>query len=91
MAKKGLLFAAVLLLLTAGRSFAGANCFTIEDSDQRALCRALATKSIGNCTAIADYALRQSCRARLSSQPSHCNSITSQWERQKCLDEAKRK
>ena len=83
--------AAALVFLTASNGAASASCFTIEDPDQRALCRALATKSVGNCTAISDYSLRQSCRARLSSQPSHCNSITSQWERQKCRDEADRK
>ncbi len=82
---------AVLLLGPAPAAFAAASCFTIEDADQRALCRALQTKSAGNCTAISDYALRQSCRARLTSQPSHCNSITSGWERQKCRDEAERK
>lgn len=91
MGSKHLMSAAVVVLLSAGTALAAANCFTIEDSDQRALCRALATKSVGNCTAISDYALRQSCRARLSSRPSHCNGIASQWERQKCLDEAGRK
>jgi hypothetical protein len=83
--------AAAFFQLTASNVGAGASCFTIEDPDQRALCRALETKSVGNCTAISDYALRQTCRARLASQPSHCNTITSQWERKKCLDEAERK
>jgi hypothetical protein len=82
--------AAGVLFLTASHGPAAASCFTIEDPDQRALCRAIQTKSVGNCTAISDYSLRQSCRARLASQPAHCNSITSQWERQKCRDEAGR-
>ena len=82
--------ATVLLLLVYAPAGAASNCFTIEDPDQRALCRALATRSAGNCSVISDYALRQSCRARLTSQPSHCNSVTSEWEREKCRDEAAR-
>lgn len=81
----------LLVAAAAAPARAGVSCFTIEDPDQRAYCRALQTKSAGNCSTISDYSLRQSCRARLSSNPSHCNSVTSQWERKKCQDEANRK
>lgn len=71
-------------------SLAGANCSTIDDADQRALCRAMATNSVGQCSFIGDYALRQQCRVRLGASSNSCNTITDQWKRQKCLDEAKR-
>lgn len=73
---------------------AASNCWTIQDADQRAYCRARQTRSAGNCSAIGDYALRQTCRARLASPgkgSSQCNSISNAWEREKCRDEAARR
>lgn len=82
--------AALILLLLPATAHAGVSCSTIDDPDQRALCRAQQTNSVGNCTAISDSSLRASCRARLTGKPNNCNTIWSSWERQKCLDEARR-
>ncbi len=76
------------LVLTPVVASAGVTCSTINDPDQRALCRAIATGSVGQCTAIADYALRQQCRVRLGAGVNSCNTITNAWERQKCKDAA---
>ncbi len=81
--------AALTLLPAAAR--AETSCFTIKDPDQRAYCRAIASKSVGDCSVISDFTLRQTCRARFespSSPGSSCNSITTAWERQKCRDTA---
>lgn len=86
------LAAALALVLVAAPSLAGAaaNCWTIEDPDQRAYCRAVATNSAGQCSAISDFSLRQTCRARLQANPTPCNSLTSEWERQECRRQAGR-
>lgn len=84
----------IALALLPAQALAASNCWTIQDPDQRAYCRALQTKSAGNCTPIADYALRQTCRARLAAPgkgASQCNAIQNSWERQKCRDEAARR
>jgi len=80
-------FLLVMLLAPAG-AMAGVSCFTITDPDQRALCRATQSRSVGDCGAISDYALRQQCRVRQGASKSTCNGITDQWERQKCRDES---
>lgn len=81
--------AVLLLLLLPRTASAGVSCWTIEDPDQRALCRATATRSRGNCSTISDYALRKQCEAGTGAPPSVCNSITDQWEREKCKAAAK--
>lgn len=83
---------ALATVLVAGPSLAraGTNCWTIEDPDQRAYCRAVATGSAGQCSAISDFSLRQTCRARLQANPYSCNSLTSEWERQECRRQAGR-
>lgn len=84
--------AALALVFAAAPSLAGAaaNCWTIEDPDQRAYCRAVATNSVGQCSAISDFSLRQTCRARLQANPSSCNSLTGEWKRQECRRQAGR-
>ncbi len=82
---------ALMLLLVPTAATAGTACWTIEDPDQRAYCRAQQSSSAGDCTTISDHALRQTCRARVTSNPNPCNSVTGQWERQKCRDEAARR
>jgi len=79
----------ITLVLAAAPAAAGTSCFTIEDPDQRALCRATETRSRGNCAAISDYALRKQCEVRTGAPTSACNAITDQWERQQCRDAEK--
>lgn len=79
---------ALVLLLSPAAATAGVSCFTITDPDQRALCRASQTHSVGDCSVISDYALRQQCRVKQGASKSTCNGITDQWEREKCQDEA---
>lgn len=71
---------------TAG---AGASCWTIDDPDQRAYCRAIETNSAGQCSAIADFSLRETCRVRVGANPDRCKGLRSEWERQKCRDAGK--
>ena len=82
---------ALLLVLLAAPASAGVSCWTIDDPDERAYCRATQTGSQGDCTAISDFARRKQCQARTGGSASVCNGITDQWERQKCKDEANRK
>lgn len=70
---------------------AGTSCFTVEDPDQRAYCRAVNTRSVGNCSAISDYSLRQTCRARLSASKTPCNTVSTSWEREQCRREAEKR
>jgi hypothetical protein len=79
------------VLVCALPANAGVSCWTIDDPDQRALCRAQQTNSRGNCSAISDYALRKECEVRTGAPASNCNAITDQWQRQKCRDAAAKK
>lgn len=76
---------------TSAPAAAGVACWTIEDADQRALCRAQQSNSRGNCSAVSDYALRKECEVRTGAPASNCNAITDQWQRQKCRDAAAKK
>lgn len=82
---------ALILVLVPTAAAAGAPCWTIDDPDERAYCRALQSRSAGDCTTISDFSRRQACRARVTSNASPCDSVTGQWERQKCRDEAARR
>jgi len=77
-----------IVSLVPAVALAGANCWTITDPDQRAYCRAVASKSAGDCSFISDHSLKQTCRARVSSNPSSCNTVSSEWERQECKRQA---
>jgi hypothetical protein len=60
---------------TAGSAVAGpktAYCNAIDDDDQRALCKALATKSGFFCSAIENENLRANCWSQASRAEAHC-------------------
>lgn len=62
-------------LALAGSALAGpkaAHCNAIEEDDQRALCKALATKSGFFCSAIEDENLKANCLSQASRGASHC-------------------
>jgi len=62
-------------LALAGSALAGpkaAHCNAIEEDDQRALCKALATKSGFFCSAIEDENLKANCWSQASRGASHC-------------------
>ena len=62
-------------LAIAGSALAGpkaAHCNAIEEDDQRALCKALATKSGFFCSAIEDENLKANCWSQASRGASHC-------------------
>lgn len=72
------------LIVLPSAAHAASDCWTIQDPDQRAYCRAVATNSAGQCVAISDFGLRQTCYARLGKTPSNCNTLSSSWEREEC-------
>ena len=83
----------ILFCLTWGVGVAlagGSECSTIQNSDERAYCRAVATNSRGNCSAISDWNLRQRCNARLGApvEPT-CSSVPLGWQREACKDAAR--
>ena len=78
----------VAVLSSSSTTFAGANCWTIKDADERALCRAVESNSAGQCSTISDFGARQACRARVSGNPSTCASLSSDWERRECRRQA---
>jgi|GEM_PF-2746515 len=49
-----------------------AHCNAIDDDDQRALCKALATKSVFFCSAIENENLRANCWSQASRGAAHC-------------------
>lgn len=82
-----LILAAWLLALT-GPLWA-ANCAAIQDSDQRAYCRALEQRNAARCVEIQDFSLRQQCRAELGAGQANCNAISDQGEREMCRARAR--
>lgn len=69
---------------------AGTDCGAIQNPDQRAYCRAVATNSRGNCSAISDWNLKQQCSARLGAPVTPtCSSVPLGWQREACKDAAR--
>lgn len=59
---------------TAGARFPAAHCKSIDDDDQRALCKALATKSGFFCSAIENENLKANCWSQASRVAAHCKA-----------------
>lgn len=82
--------ALVATSLFVGEAFAAPQCSTIQNADQRAYCRSVATNSRGNCSGISDWNLRQQCNARLGAPVAPtCSSVPLGWQREACKDAAR--
>jgi hypothetical protein len=82
------ILAALFVLAVPALARAGASCFTIEDPDQRAYCRAVSSGNVADCAPIADFTLRQTCRARLEGNARPCSSVFGVAERERCERES---
>lgn len=60
------------------------HCGSISNSDQRAMCRALAEKKAHHCGSISDSDQRAMCRAQSEGKSHHCGSISSTDLRAQC-------
>lgn len=59
-------------------------CGSIQNADQRAMCRALADRNSGQCGSISNDDLRAMCRAQVNRNPSQCGAINNSDMRATC-------
>ena len=59
-------------------------CGSIQNADQRAMCRALADRNSGQCGSINNDDLRAMCRAQVNRNPGQCGAINNNDMRATC-------
>lgn len=79
----------IALMWFIGTASAAVTCSTIDNSDDRAYCRAVQTNSQGQCSAIQSYNLRQQCLVRLGARQTLCQTTSSPWAKEQCKDAAR--